>query len=257
MKKTIALSLAVIMMLAFAGCGEKVPAETTAVTTAPADTTASESTAAAESTAAQAAVNTHEEFISGEVDTQYTVETAVQAKQGWWEKDGQGVATIYTQAEDGAYFLYEVPCTKEEYDQLTEGTMIRVTGYKTEWEGEVELADCTFEIIDGNYIAEPLDVTDLLASEDLIAHQNEKISVSGMTVKKIEYKNGEPGDDIYLTVSHDDAEYTFCVEAYLTGPDTDVYKSVADLKEGDTVDMEGFLYWYKGANPHVTSITVK
>ena len=28
-------------------------------------------------------------------------------------------------------------------------------------------------------------------------------------------------------------------------------------KVGDTVDVEGFLYWYEGPQPHITSITVK
>ena len=32
---------------------------------------------------------------------------------------------------------------------------------------------------------------------------------------------------------------------------------VKNLKIGDTVDMEGFLYWYEGVNPHITSVTVK
>ena len=26
---------------------------------------------------------------------------------------------------------------------------------------------------------------------------------------------------------------------------------------GDKVDMEGFLYWYEGVNPHITGVTVK
>ena len=36
---------------------------------------------------------------------------------------------------------------------------------------------------------------------------------------------------------------------------TDVYKAVKELKIGDMIDMEGFLYWYDGANPHITSVT--
>ena len=41
------------------------------------------------------------------------------------------------------------------------------------------------------------------------------------------------------------------------GNDTDVYKAVEGLKVGDTIDLEGFLYWYNGANPHITGVTVK
>jgi hypothetical protein len=36
-----------------------------------------------------------------------------------------------------------------------------------------------------------------------------------------------------------------------------VYEAVKALNVGDTVDMEGFLYWYEGVNPHITSVTVK
>ena len=68
------------------------------------------------------------------------------------------------------------------------------------------------------------------------------------------------GDDLYFKVSkggENDPVYTFTVESYLTGPGTDVYEAVKNLKIGDTVDMEGYLYWYEGANPHITSVTVK
>jgi len=75
-----------------------------------------------------------------------------------------------------------------------------------------------------------------------------------MTVEAIEFENGESGDDIYVTVSKDGASYSFCVEVYLTGPDTDVYKAVSALKAGDVVDIEGFLYWYEGVNTHITAV---
>ena len=45
--------------------------------------------------------------------------------------------------------------------------------------------------------------------------------------------------------------YDFCVEFYLTGKDTDVYKAVEGFKVGDKVDIECFLYYYNGVNPHV------
>ena len=46
------------------------------------------------------------------------------------------------------------------------------------------------------------------------------------------------------------------VEIYLTGEDTDVYKTVSALEIGNVVDVEGFLYWYEGVNPHITAVTV-
>ena len=67
--------------------------------------------------------------------------------------------------------------------------------------------------------------------------------------------SGEQGNDLYFNVSIDGVTYNFCVESYLTGADTDVYKAVEALKIGDKIDVVGFLYWYDGINPHVTAVT--
>jgi len=145
-------------------------------------------------------------------------------------------------------------CSEEDYAKLVPGTKIRVTGYKAEWAGEVEIVDAAYEILEGSYIAEAKDVTALLGTDELIAHQNEFVAFKGMTIEAIEYKNGQPGDDIYVTVSNNGQSYSFCVEVYLTGTDTDVYKAVGELKAGDVVDIEGYLYWYEGVNTHITSV---
>lgn len=207
-------------------------------------------------------VMTYAEYIAADLDTQVVVETYVQAKQAWWED----TATIYTQDKDGAYFIYGMACSAEDYEKLTVGTKIRVTGFKGEWSGEIEIMDATFEIIDGNFVAEPLDVTALLGTDDLISHQNEKVSFTDMTVE--DAGNGEAfmynwdgsgtdGDDLYFNVSVGGETYSFVVESYLCDNTTDVYAAVKNLNIGDVVSMEGFLYWYEGANPHITSITVR
>ena len=68
--------------------------------------------------------------------------------------------------------------------------------------------------------------------------------------------SGTEGDDLYFNVSYNGETYTFTVESYLCDKTTDVYKAVQSLEIGQTVDMEGFLYWYEGVNPHITSLTV-
>ena len=196
---------------------------------------------------------THEQYVAAEMQSQVVVETYVQAHQSWWDNK----VTVYCQSPDGAYFLYELACTEADAEKLVPGTKIRVTGNKGEWAGEVEIMDGTFEFVKGDsFIAQPLDVTDLLGTDALIDHQNELVSFTGMTVENIEYKNGEPGDDIYVTLGHNGGSYSFCVEVYLTGTDSDVYTTVGQLNVGDTVNVEGFLYWYEGMNPHITSITL-
>ena len=196
---------------------------------------------------------THEQYVAAEMQSQVVVETYVQAHQSWWDNK----VTVYCQSPDGAYFLYELACTEADAEKLVPGTKIRVTGNKGEWAGEVEIMDGTFEFVKGDsFIAQPLDVTDLLGTDALIDHQNELVSFTGMTVENIEYKNGEPGDDIYVTLGVNGASYSFCVEVYLTGTDSDVYTTVGELEVGDVVNVEGFLYWYEGVNPHITAISV-
>ncbi len=196
-------------------------------------------------------VMTYAEYAAAALDSEVTIEAYVQGKQSWWEDK----ATVYAQDPDGAYFLYEMACSEADYAKLTTGTKIKVTGYKAEWAGEVEIIDATFTIGEGTWTAEPTDVTALLGTDTLIDHQNQLVSFKGMTVESIEYKNGEPGDDIYVNLSYNGASYSFCVEAYLTGADTAVYTAVGELVAGDVVDIEGFLYWYEGVNTHITGVT--
>jgi len=223
MKKLTAMLLVLVMVFAFAAC-------------------------------AKSDAMSHKDYMAAAMDSQVTVETYVQATQSWWDNK----ITVYCQSKDGAYFAYELACTEEDAAKLVPGTKIKITGTKGEWDGEIEIMDGTFEFVKGDsYIAEALDATKLLGTDDLVKHQNEKVIFKGLTVEKIEYKNGEPGDDIYVTLGLNGASYNFCVERYLTGPDTDVYKTVGTLVAGDVVDVEGFLYWYQGANPHITAVTKK
>ena len=258
MKKLLALVLALVMVLGLAACGQTAaPAATEAPATAePTEEPTPEPT---EEPAAEPTVMTFEEFAAAELDSEVTVETYVQAKQSWWEDK----ATFYTQAEDGAYFLYNMACSEEEFNELVPGTKIRVTGFKSEWAGEIEITDATYEILEAEpFLAEAKDVTELLGTDELAASQNQLVAFKGMTVEAYDesgaafaYKNeNDKTDDLYFKVSKDGTTYDFCVEFYLCGKDTDVYKAVEGLKVGDVIDAEGFLYWYNGANPHITSI---
>ena len=211
---------------------------------------------------------TYAEYAAADLDTEVTITAYVQAHQSWWDNK----VTIYAADKDGAYFLYEVPCSEEDAEKLVPGTKFTATGFKSEWSGEIELADISsFEIIeDGDtFIAEPEDVTDLLGTDALAEKMNRKVSFKGMTVEpsKIEGDDaeyaflynwdgsGEDGNDLYFNVSKDGQTYNFTVESYLCGAGTDVYEAVKALNVGDVIDLEGFLYWYNGANPHITAVT--
>ena len=183
------------------------------------------------------------------------VEAYVQATQSWWSNK----ITVYLADRDGAYFAYEMACTQEDAAKLIPGTKIRIIGTKAEWAGEIEIMDCTFTFIKDadTYVAEAKDLTSLLGEKHLIEYQNQLALFTDMTIKSVEYKNGTPGDDIYVTLTKNGADYSFCVEYYLNGSDAAFYNQFATLEAGDVVDVEGFVYWYNGINTHITKITKK
>ncbi|MCQ2552276.1 MAG: hypothetical protein MJ148_02875 [Clostridia bacterium] len=232
MKKVLALVLAFVMVFSFAACGKK------------------ENT-----TAKSEGVMTYAQYDAAKKDDKVVIEAYVQAHQSWWDNK----LTVYAQDGDGGYFIYNMTCSEADAAKLVPGTKIKVTGYKTEWSGEYEVADgATFEIEEGSWIAPATDVTKYLGTDDLIKYQNQFVAFKGMKVEKAAlYKwdgSGKPGDDLYFDVSKDGKTYSFTVESYLCDKDTDVYKAVEALKVGDVIDMEGFCYWYEGVNPHITSV---
>lgn len=244
MKKLIAIMLAMLLVLSLAACGE-----TKTETKDPAPQGNNEQT----NTEDEVTVMTWDEYMAAELDAEVVVECYVQGHQSWWDNK----ITVYAQDDNGGYFMYEMACEEADAEKLVPGTKIRVSGYKADFHGEVEIVDATFEIIEGDtkiYDAE--DVTALLGTDELLKKQNMFVSFKGVTLKEVSYKNDEPGNDIYVTVTSGDADYSFCVEMYLTGPDTDVYKAFETLEPGTVVDIEGFAYWYEGINTHITSIAV-
>ena len=255
MKKIIALVLALVLVCALAACGDA-PATVTPDTT---ETTAAKFDASAKSEGTM----TYAEYAAAELDTEVTVECFVQAHQSWWDNK----ITVYAQDPDGAYFMYNMTCSEEDAAKLAPGTKIKVKGFKAEYKGEVEIIDCTFEIMEGTWTAEATDVTALLASEDLIKHQNKFVAIKG--AKVVASKNaageeaaflynwdgsGEAGDDLYFNIEVEGKTYNMCVESYLTADGTTAYDAVEALAIGDTVDLQGFLYWYDGVNPHITAV---
>lgn len=256
MKKILAFLLVLMLLMSFAACsdtGSDGESSSDGAEESSSEPAESSSEADGESTGDDTAtVMSYAEYVAADLEAPVVIEAYVQATQSWWDN----TITAYLADEDGAYFAYEMACSEEDAAKLTAGTKIRVTGYKGAWAGEVEIMDATFEFVADadTYVAEAVDLTDLIASEELINYQNQLAIFKGMTVVSVTFKN-DGGDDIYLTVSKNDIEYDFCVEVYLTGTDTEVYQAVSALTAGDVIDIEGFLYWYEGMNPHVTAVT--
>ena len=84
MKKLLAFLMVFVCLFVLFGCGGDEPVEE------------------------QPKALTYAEYLAAENKSQVVIETYIQAKQGWWEKEGiGGVASFYTQDNDGGYFIYE------------------------------------------------------------------------------------------------------------------------------------------------------
>ena len=254
MKKVLALILALLMVVCvFAACGKDEESDNDG----------------ADINAKSEGVMTYAEYMAAEIGTSVTVEAYVQATQSWWND----TITIYAQDGDGGYFFYNTACSEADAKKLTPGTKVRVTGDKAEWAGEIEISGGTIEILaDATYVAPVTDVTAQLGTDALVNSQNKKVAFKGLTIEASTDADGNEvaflynwdgsgsadGDsDLYFKASVGGNTYTFVIEYYLCGPDTDAYKAVSALNVGDTVDLEGFLYWYNGMQPHITAVTKK
>ena len=206
-------------------------------------------------------VMTYAQYAAAAVDTEVTVECFVMDHQSWWDNK----ITVYCADPDGAYFLYELPCSEADSKKLVPGTMIRVKGVKSEWSGEVEIVDSSFEILDkGTWTPTAFDATSLFGKDDELAkHMNQLVTFKNVTVEAnsdgaaFTYKwdgSGEQGDDVYFYVSLNGTSYQFLIESYLRDSSTTVYKTAEGLKAGDKVTLEGYLYWYNGPQMHVINI---
>ena len=272
MKKLLALGLSLVMILFLAACGTK-PEETTPAptTAAPTTETPTEAPTTQEPTTEpvpEVKIFSYEEYLAAAKDSEVAVEAYIQFVAYNAE---YGNASLFLADEDGAYFVYRMNVSPAEAEQLKEGTKVRVHGFKGEWAGEVEFAEgsADFQVLEGEpYLAPLQDVTGLFGTEDLIKHMNQKIRVSGAVVAPSKdadgnehsflYKyngSGEDGDDLYFNVEIGGEIYTLTVETDECPAGSEVYEAVKALEIGQVVELEGFLYWYEGPQPHVHKIT--
>jgi len=209
-------------------------------------------------------------FADAALDTEVTVEAAV---TGLAYNETYGNVSMFLQDAESAYYVYRMSVTPEDVTAIANASRIKVTGYKSEWAGEVEITDATFEVVDGaGYKPAALDVTALLGTDSLIKHMNKYVAFKGVTVEASKDPNGNDApflynwdgsgaegsnNDLYFNVSVNGQTYTFTVESDECAEGSDPYTMVTQLKIGDVVDLEGFLYWYNGANPHITKVLSK
>ena len=194
----------------------------------------------------------YDEFMASEVGSTVTIEAFIQAKQNYYD----GHTNLYLADENGAYYVYKLYCTEDEYqNKLKPGVKIRITGERGCWDGMDELLGdgkkrASFTILDGIYRAPVKDLTKEFESPDLIKYPAQYVMFRGLSVVgKVELEKG----DLYYKVKSGNTTLTFCVESYLTGQGTVVYENVSNLIPNDKVIVEGFIFIYDGkAQLHTT-----
>ena len=202
-------------------------------------------------------VMSHDEYIAAGAGETVIIEAYVQGATAYSSQYEN--ASFFLEDKDGGYYVYRAKLTAGEFDALTPGTKVRVEGVKAVYQGEIEITNAKITVITGadRYVADPRDLTSILSNEtELIKYQNTLAIFKGLTIENIEYKNGTPGGDIFVTVRQGDATYGFFVESEITAPDSEVYRMIGELQVGDSVDITGFVYWYNSINTNITDITV-
>lgn len=210
---------------------------------------------------------TYEQYCAAELEEAVVVKAYV---QGGAYNATYGNICLYLADDDGAYYVYRAACDDALAEQIWEGAPVLVKGFKSAWAGEVEIIDATIEVLDEDgAVYEAIDVTEFMASEELIDYMNALVAVNGAVV--VAYN--EAGDafsyawdgsgaagansDLYFNVQVGETVYTMTVESDECAEGTEVYTAVTELKVGDVIDLTGFLYWYNGANIHVNCVVVK
>lgn len=200
-------------------------------------------------------------FAAAEAEEPVVIEAYIQAWGNW----GRSSLALYAQDAEGGYYISELACPYGAEEELIPGRKIRVTGVKSQRTEGMEIVEASFTPLIGSYSFAPLDLSEPMDKGQLIRHQNQKVVFKGMTVEAYddsgaaftfedaENRNG----DLYFRASGGGRSFEFHVALAFGGREGEAYKAVQRLNLGDTVDLVGFLYWEEGAQPQITSVTVK
>ena len=283
MKKILAVVLCLLLAVSAVACTVK-PAATEAPAAtaepAPAEPEATEEPVVEEPVAEEPAaeetdifakgegVMTYSDFIAAAVNDPVVVEGFVTLAA---YNSEYGNISLYLQDQDGGYYVYRMPCTADDAAVLVPGAKVKVTGYKTEWSGEVEIdgSDASYELKEGSWIPEAIDVTDVFGTDDLIGHMNQLVSVKNVVIEASTDADGNEAAflynwdgsgaagsncDLYFNGSINGTPYSFTVETDECPEGSDIYTAITNLKVGDTIDLSGMLYWYEGPQLHVSGL---
>ena len=126
-------------------------------------------------------VMTRDAFIEAYDGEEAVIEAYI---QGLSEYDAQlGRFSAYLADADGAYYAKGIAADKSTYDKLSEGSLIRVSGYRTTENGMPMMAEgSTMQLLEGYYVAPVENVTSFIGDNDtLSAMAGQKVYIKGLT----------------------------------------------------------------------------
>ena len=236
-------------------------------TKAPETTTETTTKAPDPTTTVTTKVLSYDEYLAAEVGSEVTIEAYITGRTTWYNN----AASFYLADDNGGYYVYNLPCTEEEYASLLITKKLQVTGAKAEWKGEIEINCQTatentgWLLYDDETCSYSRANVTSIAKEVLDDYKNQSVKALGLTVTKAPYTNFDDftlapaaGADVYFEVKDDAGNTaTYVVEAYLENSqyDSDVYNAVCALKVGDRIDLEGFVYYWENPQLQVTDLT--
>ncbi len=286
MKRLFVVFLSLILIIMTAACGsvqettappvpsasesseapsaETLPApDTSAAPSSSADPTTQETT---EPPVPEVRVLSYDEYLTAVPGSEVVIEARIRFAAF---DEENGTASLFLADEDGGYYVSDMAADAEQAALLAEGTLMRLSGRKTESSGEVRIGEVTeYELFDDvKTDFEDPDVTALLGKDELAVLMNRKVIFGNMTVVPSETAGGEEaaflyrengtgkeGDDLYFKAAAAGKVYLFTVKSSECGPETEVYQRVQALAAGDTVDLTGFLFWSDGPLPHIHAV---
>ena len=268
LKKLFAISaIAGVALLASCNNGGETTTETKAPETTTETVTETTTKAPEPTTTVATNVLSYDEYIAAEVGSEVTIEAYITGRTTWYNN----AASFYLADDNGGYYVYNLPCTEEEYASLVIAKKLQVTGAKDEWKGEVEIncqtatENAGWQLCDGEVFNPSSTNITSIDKEVLDNYKNQSVKALGLTVTKAPYTNFEDftlapkaGTDVYVEVTDGTNTFLFVVEAYLEDSlyDSSTYKNVCALHVGDKVVLEGFIYYWENPQMQITKCDI-
>lgn len=268
LKKLFAISaIAGVALLASCNNGGETTTETKAPETTTETVTETTTKAPEPTTTVATNVLSYDEYIAAEVGSEVTIEAYITGRTTWYNN----AASFYLADDNGGYYVYNLPCTEDEYNNLlVKGAFVEITGAKSEWKGEVEINGQTatenagYIVLGASKTYDAILVNDI-AKSTLDLYKNQLVKTKELTVTKAPYTNFEDftlapkaGTDVYVEVTDGTNTFLFVVEAYLEDSlyDSNTYKNVCALHVGDKVVLEGFIYYWENPQMQITKCDI-